>query len=469
MAFEILKKDIVGKVHFIGIGGIGMSALALLLNKVGIGVQGSDINQTYVTEKLQKNNIEVFFAQEGGNITKDVGLVVKTSIIRDNNPEVIAAEESGIKIITRAELLAHIMHEKTPITAAGTHGKTSTTALISAIFIAADLEPTVINGGFINSLKSNFILGDGEYLIAESDESDGSFVDLPSYAGVVTNIEPEHLDFYGNDFNLQKSYFEKYISQIPKEGVCAVNAQDQNIQKICSKIEEKNIVTYSIDNNVDADFMAQNIKFSNQGTSFDVSFQGQDFAKNIFLPAFGAHNVSNSLAAIAVAHHCKISAQQVKSGLAQYQGVKRRFTKVGEYNGCVIIDDYAHHPTEIKAAVSCAKQYADQGQVALVIQPHKYSRVRDLFDEFCESVTGTDKVFLLDIYSANQGKIAGISKELLFKQMSKIHPDVVMLNNDNDLAKEVKDFAKKDNIILCVGAGTVTKYASNLEKELQLL
>lgn len=293
---------------------------------------------------------------------------------------------------------------------------------------------------------------------------------MPSFAGAVTNIEPEHLDFYRGDFELQKSYFKRYISQVPDQGICAVNAEDQNIKKILQSLpEQKNIVTYSCDAAVEADFLAKNIKLSNQGATFDVDYRGQEFIKDLFLPAFGAHNVSNSLAAIAIANHCQLDSVQIKSSLARFQGVKRRFTKVGEFNGCAIIDDYAHHPTEIKAAINCAKQFAGEGRVAIVLKPHKYSRVQDLFAEFCSCIKDADKVFLCDIYAASQGPIAGISKEYLAEAMQEIHDDVVMLENDQDLPFKVKDFAQSGNIILCAGAGTITKYASDLQGRLQQL
>ncbi len=471
MSFENLQSKIGSKVHFIGIGGIGMSALALLLNKVNISVQGSDLGESYVTDNLKNNGITVFKGHDEKNISSDISLIIKTSIIRDNNPEIIAAKNKNIKIITRAQLLAIIMQEKKSITIAGTHGKTSTTAIVASIVEEAKLDPIVINGGFINNYGSNFKDGSGDYLIAESDESDGSFVDLPSFCGAVTNIEPEHLDFYGGDFEKQKSFFKQYIEQIQeKNGICALCIDSPEVKKMIEALKsQKNIVTYSIDEGSGADIIATNTDFTNLGSKFSVKIDGNKI-NDIFLPAYGAHNVSNSLGAIAITNFLGIDADTIKNGLKNFSGVKRRFTKVGEFNGCAIIDDYAHHPTEIAALISSARQFAGDKNVVLVLQPHKYSRVQDLFDEFCNCVKGADKVILCDIYSANQGQIAGISKESLFAGMQKIVGDkAILLESDNDLANTLKNIINPGDLILCAGAGTITAMAKGLEDELKNL
>lgn len=472
MVFQDLKKKISSKVHFIGIGGIGMSALALLLQKIGIEVQGSDLNQNYITDSLREKNIEVFSGHDAKNIADEVSLIIKTSVIRDNNPEIIAAKNKNVKIITRANLLAMVMQEKKSITIAGTHGKTSTTAIVASIIEEAKLDPIVINGGIINSYKSNFKLGNGDYIVAESDESDGSFVDLPSFCGAVTNIEPEHLDFYNHDFDEQKSYFKRYIEQIQAKegGVCALCVDDEEVRKmILSLPGQENLVTYSAKKEQKADVKARNIEFSSLGSKFDVEINGK-IIKDLFFPAYGLHSVSNALAAVAIADHLKIDHEAIRSGLAKFSGVKRRFTKVGEYEGCAIIDDYAHHPTEVRALVSSARQFVGENKVILILQPHKYSRVRDLFDEFCDCVKEADKVILCDIYSANQGPVAGISKESLFAGMQKIVGDkAILLENDNDLAKTLKENISPGDLILCAGAGTITNIAKDLEKQLKKL
>lgn len=356
MNFQNLKKHPTDKVHFIGLGGIGMSALAFILRDEKVAVQGSDMSENYLTPKLRDKGVEYFVGHKKENINDNVVLVVKTSIIKDNNPEIIAAQGKNIPIITRANLLAQIMADKKGITIAGTHGKTSTTAMVSLILEIADLDPTVINGGVIHYFASNSKSGKGEYLVAESDESDGSFVELPSFIGAVTNIEPEHLEFkgYQDSFDVQKSYFERYISQIPAQGACVLCIDDKEVKNLYEKLKDKkkNLITYSIkDDSGDVDLRAKNIKMDAKGLSFDVQFKGGHEIKDIKMPVYGLHNASNALVAIAIAKFLKISDEKIKKALAIFDGVKRRFTKVGEYNGVVIIDDYAHHPTEIKVVL----------------------------------------------------------------------------------------------------------------------
>ena len=472
MVFQDLKKQISSKVHFIGVGGIGMSALAFLLRKIDVTVQGSDINENYITEELKSKGVLVFKGHDEKNITDDVSLIIKTSVIRDNNPEIIAAKSKNIKIITRAQLLAMAMQDKKSITIAGTHGKTSTTAITASIMEEANLDPIVINGGIINNYKSNFKIGNGDYIVAESDESDGSFVDLPSFCGAVTNIEPEHLDFYGGDFEKQKSYFKRYIEQIQAKdgGICALCIDDKGVQNMIASLSgQKNLVTYSIKDSQKADIKAKNIEISSIGSKFDVQIHGK-LVKDIFFPAYGLHNISNSLAAIAIADFLKIDHEAIQKGLKNFGGVKRRFTKVGEFDGCAIIDDYAHHPTEVRALISSARQFVGKNNVILVLQPHKYSRVKDLFDEFCDCVKAADKVILCDIYSANQGPIEGISKESLYQGMKKVVGDkVILLENDNDLAKVLKSNISSGDLVICAGAGTITNIAKDLEKQLKKL
>ncbi len=472
MTFEKLKSTIGDKIHFIGIGGIGMSALAFLLKKINVKAQGSDLNQNYITDELKSKGIEVFQGHDAKNITDDISLVVKTSIIKDDNPEIIAAKKKGVKIISRAQLLKLAMQEKKSITIAGTHGKTSTTGILSSIIEEAGLDPIVINGGIINNYKSNFKLGNGEYIIAESDESDGSFVDLPSFCGAVTNIEPEHLDFYNQDFEKQKSYFKKYIEQIQNQenGICALCIDDQGVKDIISQLgNQKNLATYSVNEDSGADFIAKNIEFSNLGSKFDVAIK-EDVIQDIFIQTYGIHNVSNALAAIAIADHLQIDRKSIKKGLKKFSGVKRRFTKVGEFNGCAIIDDYAHHPTEVAALISSARQFVGDKKVFLVLQPHKYTRVRDLFDEFCFCVKNADKVILCDIHTTGQAPIEGALKEDLFEGMYKTIGDRVILpESDNEIAKILKENIEPGDLILCAGAGTITNIAKNLESELKNL
>lgn len=472
MNFQNLKKHPTDKVHFIGLGGIGMSALAFILRDEKVAVQGSDMSENYLTPKLRDKGVEYFVGHKKENINDNVVLVVKTSIIKDNNPEIIAAQEKNIPIITRANLLAQIMADRKGITIAGTHGKTSTTAMVSLVLEIADLDPTVINGGVIHYFGSNSKSGKGEYLVAESDESDGSFVELPSFIGAVTNIEPEHLEFkgYNGSFEVQKSYFERYVSQIPAEGACVLCIDDKEVKNLYEKLKDtkKNLITYSIkDDSGDVDLRAKNIKMDAKGLSFDVQFKDGHEIKDIKMPVYGLHNASNALVAIAIAKFLKIYDEKIKKALAIFDGVKRRFTKVGEYNGVVIIDDYAHHPTEIKVVLKTARALS-KGKVYAVFQPHKYSRVKDLFNEFCNAFNDSDFVIVADVYSAGQNVIAGATQDDLVKGIEKSgHKNVIKLSSEKDLAKVLKSRIKADDMIICLGAGTVTYWAAQLAEQLK--
>ena len=466
-----LKEKITGKVHFIGLGGIGMSALALILNKIGIKVQGSDLSENYLTQTLRDRGITYFVGHEAKNVDDDVKLIVETSIIKPTNPEILAAKEKNIPIITRAQLLAMVMSEHKGITIAGTHGKTSTTAMTSLMLEIGELDPTVINGGVINYFKSNQKIGDGEYLVAESDESDGSFVNLPSFIGAVTNIEPEHLEFYGGNFEKEKSYFERYITQIPQDGLCVLCIDDLEVEKIYNKLKSthKNLITYSIKKH--ADITATNIRADIKGLTFDVKFNLQNREiKNLHMPIYGVHNLSNSLVAIAIADFLKISDENIAKALNAFNGVKRRFTKTGEVDGVVVIDDYGHHPTEIKTTLKAARQLVQKHNVILVLQPHKYTRVHDLFQEFCHCGEEADIVIVADIYSAGQQPIADVTQDLLIEGMKKAgHKKVLKLNHENDLARLVKENAKAGDLVLVSGAGTSTYWANKLPEQLKEL
>ncbi len=479
MTFENLQKKFRGTVHFIGLGGIGMSALALILNKVNIKVQGSDLSENYLTQSLRDKGIQYVVGHKAENITDDICLVVKTSIVKDNNLEIIAAQAKNLPIITRAKLLEMCMAQKIGVTIAGTHGKTSTTAMTSLMFELAGLDPTVINGGIIDYFKSNSKLGDGAYLVAESDESDGSFVSLPTKIGVVTNIEPEHLESYNHDFEKQKSYFEKYITQIAPDGLCVLCIDDAEVEKIYNKIkgQHKNLVTYSIKK--EADIMAYNIKSDATGSLFDVKFNYANSAlnksqitnlENVHLQVYGAHNVSNSLAPVAIAAFLEVGGDVIKNALAKFTGVKRRFTKVGEVDGVTIIDDYGHHPTEIKATLQAARQLVNKHKIILVLQPHKYTRVHDLFNEFCTCVDEADTVIVSDIYSAGQQPIDGATQDNLIAGIKKTgHKNVIKLNNESELAALVKANAKAGDLVLFAGAGSITYWANKLPEQLKNL
>ncbi len=468
MNFQKLKSQ--SKVHFIGLGGIGMSALAFILRELKIPVQGSDLTENYLTQKLRDKGATYFVGHKAENISDEVSLIVETSIIKTDNPEIIEAQKRNIPVITRANLLAMIMREFKGITIAGTHGKTSTTGMVSLMLEINGLDPTVINGGVIHYFGSNSKVGKGEYLVAESDESDASFVTLPSFIGAVTNIEPEHLEFsgYGGSFEKQKSYFEQYISQIPAEGICILCVDSPEVEKIYDKLksQKKNLVTYAI--NKEADLRAKNISMDVAGLTFDVVFKSGREIKNIKMPIYGQHNVSNALVAIAIGDFFGFNDEQIKKALAAFNGVKRRFTKVGEYQGAAIIDDYGHHPTEISTTLKAARQVALKHKVICVFQAHKYSRVRDLFKEFGQAFSDADCVIVSDIYSAGQEPIEGINQDTLIAEIKKSgHQNVIKLNSEKDLAAIIKPQISVGDIVFFTGAGTVTYWASALADQLQ--
>jgi len=470
MNIEDIKKQKL--IHFVGIGGIGMSALAFILRKWQIAVQGSDLKENYLTPKLKEAGVQYFVGHDEKNITSQVSLVVQTSIIKTNNPEILTAQKLGIKIITRAQLLAIIMQDYKSITVSGTHGKTSTTGMVAMMLESNNFDPTIINGGIIHHFNSNSKIGHGEYLVAESDESDASFVNLPSFIGAITNIEPEHLEFagYGGDFSKQVKCFEQYVEQIPAEGICILCIDSPQVEKIFDKYKnsKSNLVTYSITKN--ADIMAKNIVVDINGTSFDIEFKNGEKINNIKMPTYGEHMASNALVAVAIAKYFNLTNQQIKNGLASFTGVKQRFTKVGTFNQATIIDDYGHHPTEIKATLKGAKNLVKNHQLICVFQPHKYTRVRDLFQEFCLAFEFADIVIVCDIYSASQTPIEGITQDAIIEGIKKTgHKKVLKLNHENELAKLLIKEIKQGDLILCTGAGTISSWANSLEEQLKKL
>lgn len=447
-----------------------MSALAFILREFKIPVQGSDLSENYLTPKLRDNGVTYFVGHKAENISDDISLIVETSIIKKDNPEIVEARKKNIPVITRANLLAILMGEYKGITIAGTHGKTSTTGMVSLMLEIGGLDPTVVNGGVIHYFGSNSKVGKGQYLVAESDESDASFVTLPSFIGAVTNIEPEHLEFsgYAGSFETQKSYFERYINQIQQGGICVLCIDSPEVEKIYEKLksQKKNLVTYSVKK--DADLRAKNISMDVSGLTFDVVFKRGREIKNIKMPIYGEHNASNALVAIAIGDFLGLNEDQIRKALAAFNGVKRRFTKVGEYEGAVIIDDYGHHPTEIATTLKAARALAKEHKVICVFQPHKYSRVHDLFKEFCTAFVDADVVIVADVYSAGQAPIEGASQDDLIEGIKKSgHKNVLKLSGDKDLAALIKPQISAGDIVFCTGAGTVTYWAAALADQLK--
>ncbi len=468
MNFQDLKKQ--SKVHFIGLGGIGMSALAFILRELKIPVQGSDLSENYLTPKLREKGATYFVGHKAENIADDVSLIVETSIIKTDNPEIIEAQKRGIPVITRANLLAIIMKEYKGITIAGTHGKTSTTGITSLMLEINGLDPTVVNGGVIHYYGSNSKVGKGEYLVAESDESDASFVTLPSFIGAVTNIEAEHLEFsgYAGSFETQKSYFERYINQIPSEGICVLCIDSPEVAKIYEKLKatKKNLVTYSATE--DADLRVQNILMDIHGLTFDVVFKTGREIRNLKMPVYGEHNASNAMVAIAIGDFLGFNDEQIRKALAAFNGVKRRFTKVGEYQDVAIIDDYGHHPTEISTTLKAARALAKNHKVICVFQPHKYSRVSSLFNEFCAAFSDADCVIVADVYSAGQPPIKGATQDDLVEGIKKSgHKNVIKLTSEKELAALIKPQISAGDMVFCTGAGTVTYWAAALADQLK--
>ncbi len=467
-----------GKIHFIGIGGIGMSAIALILHKIGCQIQGSDLSKNNNTRTLEALGVKCFVGHREENISDEVVLVVETSIVKPTNPELIKAKARNIPVIRRADMLAQIMGEKQGITVAGTHGKTSTTGMIAVLLESAGLDPMVINGGIINRFGSNAKFGEGKFLVAESDESDASFVDLPSFIGVVNNIEPEHLEFYGGDFELVKNYYRRYIQQIPADGLVAMFIDDLEVKKLYWDLSktQNNIVSLSIDDE-SADYFGFNISLAVSGSKFDVKVKKTgNIIKDIKMPTYGIYNIKNALAPVAIGIFLGLGEEQIKCGLVNYTGVKRRFTKVGEVGGITIIDDYGHHPTEIKAVFKAARAILPDHKLIVVFQPHKYSRTRDLFNEFCNSFEDVDVAIITDIYSAGQEPIAGVTQDDLIvgiknaqenAKRSTGYKNVLKLNGESDLPQLIKEQARAGDMVICIGAGSISNWANNLPTKLK--
>jgi len=483
MSFTNLQQKYHGTIHFIGIGGIGMSAIAMVLHKIGIKVQGSDLKRNRNIDRLECEDVQCFIGHDGQNIGDDVQLAVQTSIIQDDNPEIVTAQRKGVKIIRRADLLAEILAEKKGITTAGTHGKTSSAAMIGVLLKSAGLDPTIINGGVINDFGSNENLGQGDFLVAESDESDGSFVDLPSFIGCIGNIEPEHLDFYGGDFEIVKNHYLKYAQQIPANGLLALCIDDDEVVQIYEKIKDKqqNILTLSADGN-EADVMAQNIRCNQGGLQFDVAIKNAENElkiTDIKLAAYGVFNVKNALSAVAIGHFLGLSSEQIKQGLGQYSGVKRRFTMVGKVGGVAIVDDYAHHPTEIMVLLQTARNILKsahnngstrRGKLIAVFQPHKYSRTQDCFTDFCYSFFAADMVIVADIFAAGQQPIKGATQDDLVDGLKYVgHKNILKLEKEADLPRMIKENAQDGDMVICAGAGSITNWAAKLAKEIEKL
>lgn len=457
-----------GTIHFVGIGGIGMSGIAEVLHNLGYKVQGSDIGAGATVQRLRGFGITIHQGHAEDNLG-DSAVVVVSSAIKGDNPEVKAARTRMIPVVRRAEMLAELMRLKWSIAVAGTHGKTTTTSLVASMLDTAAMDPTVINGGIINAYGTNARLGAGEWMVVEADESDGTFVKLPATIGVVTNIDPEHLDFYGS-FEAIQAAFETFVENLPFYGFAAMCIDHPAVQRLIPRVLDRRIVTYGL--SPQADIRAHNLIFDQAGACFDIQVTERvtgetRLIENIVLPMFGQHNVSNALAAAAVALEMGIEDDTIRKAMAAFAGVKRRFTKTGESGGVSVIDDYGHHPVEITAVLSAARLACPNGKVVAVVQPHRYSRLQSLFDDFCACFNDADTVIVADVHAAGEAPIHDVDRDALVNGLRDHgHRRVIALEEPDALAGLVLDETAPGDLVVCLGAGSITQWANALPGQL---
>ncbi|MBO9587519.1 UDP-N-acetylmuramate--L-alanine ligase [Devosia sp.] len=457
----------IGPVHFIGIGGIGMSGIAEILHNQGYTVQGSDASLNPNVQRLRDMGIKVEIGQSGDNLGKAEVVVVSSAIKRDN-PELVEARARALPIVRRAEMLAELMRFKTAIAIGGTHGKTTTTTLVATLLDAGNLDPTVINGGIINAYGTNARLGAGEWMVVEADESDGTFTKLPADVAVITNIDPEHLDHYG-DFEGVKKAFHQFVENVPFYGFAVMCLDHPEVQSLVGEIRDRRVITYG--RNPQADVRLLDIENRDGVQHFSVEIrdrirQTQLRIDGLELPMPGIHNALNATAAIAVADQLHVPAEAIRKGLKGFTGVKRRFTKTGEVGGVTVIDDYGHHPVEIAAVLKAARQSARRDVVA-VVQPHRFSRVHDLFDDFAACFNDADTVIVAPIYAAGEQPLPGVTHEELVNRIrARGHRDARVLNKPEDLAALVASRVEDGDYVVCLGAGNITQWAAALPGEL---
>ncbi|MBW7851157.1 MAG: UDP-N-acetylmuramate--L-alanine ligase [Rhodospirillales bacterium] len=460
----------IGTIHFVGIGGIGMSGIAEILRNLGYAVRGSDIAENANVKRLRGLGIPVEVGHRAENIA-DAQVVVISSAVRRDNPEVVAARAKLVPVVRRAEMLAELMRLKWAIAIGGTHGKTTTTSMIAAMLEAAGLDPTVINGGIINAYGTNARLGEGDWMVVEADESDGTFTKLPATIAVVTNIDPEHMDHYGT-FDRLRDAFRTFVENIPFYGFAALCIDHPEVQALIPRVADRKIIAYGM--SPQADVRGVNLGTVPGGSRFDVAITDRTTGTSrtiadLRLPMYGEHNVQNALAAIAVASEMGFSDDAVRAALDTFAGVKRRFTKTGEWNGISIIDDYGHHPVEIAAVLRAARS-ASSGNVVAVVQPHRYSRLAGLFEEFCTCFNDADAVIVADVYAAGEPPIEGIDRDGLVKGLREHgHRNVTALQAPEELARVVLETARPGDLVVCLGAGNITNWANALPGELSML
>jgi UDP-N-acetylmuramate--alanine ligase len=461
-----LPRDI-GPVHFVGIGGIGMSGIAEVLANLGYTVTGSDVADSANVKRLRDKGITVAIGHKAENIDAADVVVVSSAIKRDN-PELVAARGKRLPVVRRAEMLAELMRLKSCVAIAGTHGKTTTTSLVASLLDGGGLDPTVINGGIINAYGTNARLGAGNWMVVEADESDGTFLKLPADVAIVTNVDPEHLDHF-HTFEAVQDAFRAFIENIPFYGFAVMCTDHPVVQTLVGKLEDRRILTYG--QNPQADVLLADLAHNNGSSHFSVKFRDREgntthTIDKLMLPMPGQHNALNATSAVAVAHELGISDDVIRKALANFGGVKRRFTRVGEWNGAVIIDDYGHHPVEIAAVLRAARESA-KGKVIAVMQPHRYTRLRDLFEQFCTCFNDADAVIIAPVYPAGEAPIPGADRDSLVQGLrAHGHRQAIPLEAPEKLAGLIKGLANPGDYVVCLGAGSITQWAYALPAEL---
>ena len=455
-------------VHFIGIGGIGMSGLAQIMNNMGFNIQGSDLNRNKNTDRLIKSGIKVYFGHHQKNLNKATMIVI-SSAIKKHNSELIAARHKKLSVFNRGEMLANIVALKKNIVITGSHGKTTTTSLVANILEDAGLDPTIINGGVINSLKNNAQLGKGEWAVIESDESDGSFLKLPVTYSIVTNVDKEHLDFYGSFEKLKKS-FCTFIEKTPSFGKALICIDNDNLKSLLPKCKTLNFLTYGF--NKISNYQITNVRKNKNYSIFDLKAKLPSrknvYIRNIVVNLIGDHNITNATASIAVGLNLGIKIKKIKKALKKFLGIQRRFTKVFSVGKREFYDDYAHHPTEIKAVINSARQVYKDRKIICVFQPHRYSRVKSLKNEFASSFKYSDTVVLCPVYSAGEKIKYNFNQDNFSKLISKkSKTQIINIKNQKELKSYFKKNILEDEMIICMGAGSISNWIREIGDELK--
>ncbi|WP_448202568.1 UDP-N-acetylmuramate--L-alanine ligase [Azospirillum sp. sgz302134] len=460
----------IGTIHFVGIGGIGMSGIAEVLKNLGYTVQGSDLSESANVKRLRELGIQVSIGHRAENIAGAAVLVVSSAVKRDN-PEVVAARAALVPVVRRAEMLGELMRLKWAIAIGGTHGKTTTTSMVGNMLEHANLDPTVINGGIINAYGTNTRLGSGDWMVVEADESDGTFVKLPACIAVVTNMDPEHLDYYGT-FDNARAAFDSFVQNIPFYGFAALCIDHPEVQAMIPRVSDRRIITYGF--SPQADVRAVNMRLGTEGAEYDVVIDDRHTGEsrtiaNVRLPMYGPHNVQNSLACFAVGNEMGLPDVVMRDSMAKFQGVKRRFTKTGVSNGITVIDDYGHHPVEIAAVLKAART-AGTGRTIAVVQPHRYTRLAALFEDFCTCFNDADAVIVADVYAAGEQPIENVNRDSLVEGLRMHgHRQVMALHGPEELPQLIREVARPGDLVVCLGAGNITQWANALPGELDKL